>query len=215
MREELEALKKKMDEKDDTIRKLQASSDELVRLKNENETQLLEKFSLLLNEKKLKIRDQQRLLADASVDPATVEVVEESRLAVRSRSAGPSRKGKRKAASKAPASEDESDAGFEKMEVDEEQAANDSDEKQRQTSDEDTADETQSDDDEGAPPPPPVKKTAAETKSQSSSHTAALVDGDDVVPPKRELPFSKKPPAQLSKPAVADDDSETQSDDEL
>lgn len=214
MREELEALKRRIDEKEDTIRKLQASSDELVRLKNENETQLLEKFSLLLNEKKLKIRDQQRLLTDANVDPAKVEAVEESRLAVRSRSAGPSRKGKRKAASKAPASDDESDAGGEKMDVDEEQAANDSDDRQRQTSDEDTADETQSEDDDSAPPLP-AKKPAAEPTSQGSSNTAALVDDYDVVPPKRELPFSKKPPAQPSKPVVAGDDSETQSDDEL
>ena len=70
------------------MRRLNESLAELVKLKAEEENSLLEKFSLLLNEKKLKIRDQQRLLASANVDPARLEAVEEVR-AGRGHSAGP------------------------------------------------------------------------------------------------------------------------------
>lgn len=49
--------------------KLSEQLDELIEAKKEHETRLLEKFQALLNTKKLKIRDQQRLLATAKVDP--------------------------------------------------------------------------------------------------------------------------------------------------
>lgn len=48
---------------------LQRQLDEFIQAKEESELQMLEKFRLLLNAKKLKIRDQQRLLARAKVDP--------------------------------------------------------------------------------------------------------------------------------------------------
>jgi hypothetical protein len=194
--------------------KLKSISEEFVKLKSENETQLLEKFSVLLNEKKLKIRDQQRLLSGASIDPAKAKAVEQTRLAVRSRSAGRSRKGKRKANFTDQGSNDESDDGHEKMEVDEpvlEPGNSDPDQEQRQTSDEDTADETQSDSDDSASQvpelmPETMKKLGGE--SAKSSNTL-----EDEVPPKRALPFTKKPPAQPLKPEI-DEGSETE-DDEL
>lgn len=53
----------------DTIKKLNEQLEDLIQAKKEHETLLMEKFQALLNAKKLKIRDQQRLLAGAKVDP--------------------------------------------------------------------------------------------------------------------------------------------------
>lgn len=54
-----------------TIARLDAQLQEFIRTKNEAETAMLQQFMLLLNEKKRKIRDQGRSLADAKVDVET------------------------------------------------------------------------------------------------------------------------------------------------
>ncbi|TVY15854.1 hypothetical protein LARI1_G005655 [Lachnellula arida] len=82
---ELQTLKSNIKHKDEQFKKLEESFAELVDLKNGHEKSLLEKFSLLLNEKKLKIRDQQRLLASSNVDPAKLEALEAARRDSRSR----------------------------------------------------------------------------------------------------------------------------------
>ncbi|EEH16894.2 hypothetical protein PABG_06981 [Paracoccidioides brasiliensis Pb03] len=51
-----------------TISKLNAQLQELIKEKAQHDDQLIAKFSQLLNEKKLKIRNQQRLLAMARID---------------------------------------------------------------------------------------------------------------------------------------------------
>ena len=63
------SLRSKYSEQQKTIDKMQAQLDDLVKVKEENEEMLLNKFTQLLNNKKAKIRDQQRLLAAANVDP--------------------------------------------------------------------------------------------------------------------------------------------------
>lgn len=210
---------------------------ELTTLKKDNETQLLEKFSLLLNEKKLKIRDQMRLLSGASLDPGRVGELEEVRAATQSRDAGPSRKGKRKAADKPEPSGDESEDGFEKMDIDQ-PVANGSDQDGANTSDEATA--TEDEDEEPLPPKykkkpaaaakkgsPAVKKASPATRKASPAakkmppprtktppaRAKTPSATQDEVPPKRALPFAKKPPAAPAQPQ--DDGSETESDDEL
>ncbi|KUJ09091.1 uncharacterized protein LY89DRAFT_741387 [Mollisia scopiformis] len=213
--DELQSLRTTLGSKDEEIRKLQDSLAELTQLKNDNETQLLEKFSLLLNEKKLKIRDQQRLLACSNVDPAKLAEVEASREPVSLHSPGPSRKGKRKA--KENIESDDSDAGFEKMEVDDAPAEESEGEEQAQTPDDSTADEAESDDE---PPAPPIRRAAASTKGKETATIPA--DEDPILPPKRDLPFNGKPAAaskpeptsSSSKTAAADDGSETDSDDD-
>jgi hypothetical protein len=85
---ELEAMRKHLRDTEEENRKLNEALEELVRLKNDHENALIEKCALLLNTKKLKIRDQQRLLAAAAVDPARLAVVEGSRSGVQSRSPG-------------------------------------------------------------------------------------------------------------------------------
>jgi len=63
-------IQRRADDQQATIAKLTQQLDELVAAKAAHEGALLEKFCELLNAKKMKIRDQQRLLAGARVDPA-------------------------------------------------------------------------------------------------------------------------------------------------
>ena len=72
-RNEVLSLKTKFSEQQEAIDKLNAQLEELIAAKSQHEVVLLEKFRLLLNEKKAKIRDQQRLLATAKVDPEKLE----------------------------------------------------------------------------------------------------------------------------------------------
>ncbi|CZT11723.1 uncharacterized protein RAG0_15796 [Rhynchosporium agropyri] len=214
--QKLQASKAKLLDKDAQIKKLEESLAELVKAKNDNDTQLLEKFSLLLNEKKLKIRDQQRLLQSANVDPAQLKELEEAGTRSRSRSAGPSRTGKRKVTE---VEEEDFKDGVDKMDVDDEAAAKDPDQEPARDSGEETADErtaSEASEDEEPPVPLSKRKTEAKTKQEPSSSQASssrTLQDQPEPPQKRELPFSKKPPAKTAVPA--DEGSATESDDEL
>jgi hypothetical protein len=140
---------------------------------------MIEKFSRLLNEKKLKIRDQQRLLASSNVDPAKLAAIEQARTETKARSAGPSRAGKRKGVIK-DESDEESDDGFEKMDVDAQQPAADSEEDPAQTPDHSTAEDSE---DEASPVPPPTRKAASKAKPAAKETRAALEDSEDEDPP--------------------------------
>jgi hypothetical protein len=188
-------------EKDKQIKKLENTLAELTNLKNQNENQLLEKFSLLLNEKKLKIRDQQRLLANSKIDLAKIEDVVDSRLG-NSRSPGSSRKGKRKAAKVASQSDEDSD-GFERMEIDSE--LNTSDREDQQTPARSEGETVSADEMKPALKPMTVMKKVVEGKTKSTPSEASIL----AMPPKRELPFAMRP---STKPVPAAEDSETESD---
>lgn len=69
LEEEIYTLREKYEEQSHVVGKLNQQLEELINAKIEHENLLLEKFRDLLNAKKLKIRDQQRLLASANVDP--------------------------------------------------------------------------------------------------------------------------------------------------
>ncbi len=62
LEKEAEELKRKYEDQRSTIRDLQQQLEDLIEAKKQHENALLEKFRDLLNAKKLKIRDQQRLL---------------------------------------------------------------------------------------------------------------------------------------------------------
>lgn len=68
---EIVELKLKFTEQRIMMAKLSDQLDQLIKAKDEHEDAMLEKFRLLLNAKKLKIRDQQRVIATAKVDPET------------------------------------------------------------------------------------------------------------------------------------------------
>lgn len=62
-------LRVQLSAQQDTVNKLNAQLQDLIQAKRDHENALLEKFKDLLNAKKLKIRDQQRLLARAKTGP--------------------------------------------------------------------------------------------------------------------------------------------------
>ncbi|KID75862.1 uncharacterized protein G6M90_00g049330 [Metarhizium brunneum] len=178
------------------VGELKSQLDELVAAKQEDEVVLLQKFRDLLNEKKVKIREQQKIITDLSANDAPreevdeVDEVDEVQTAKRGRKA-PKRKAQ---AVENESPEEDVDMTAEKGESEDEDAestteatasvANDEDEDEDEDEDMDM-DRTA---DEAAREPLPPQKTQG------------------APPPPRALPFQKK------KQAVAADDSD---DDEL
>ena len=110
---EVRELIAKYDEQSKKIAKLNHEIETLIKAKIEHENVLLQKFRELLNSKKLKIRDQQRLLASAKLDPEQAAELRNARSNSKSRAATASRAGKRKATSGRQASVSSEDSGFE------------------------------------------------------------------------------------------------------
>ncbi|KAI2783078.1 hypothetical protein F4815DRAFT_491712 [Daldinia loculata] len=218
--EDLAAANLKIQSLEGSLAELKGQLDELIKAKDEDETQLLEKFRDLINEKKVKIRQQQRLLASASIDPEKLANVNGFQI-TRKHVPESSRASKRKVKEE----EESSDDGFEKMDVEEggnENAQADVEEDRGDT----TAGETASgaDTDEEPVPPPvksqrnratvPTRNTRASTSVEGNSQSEASQEESKPLPPPRSLPFmkNKKPAAPAQKPV---DDEETESDDEL
>lgn len=97
LRLQLDVLRASVESQRDSIAKLTTELDMLVRAKKAHEDELLSKFAALLNAKKLKIRDQQRLLKSAKIDSDAAIDVSRSKSARTPRKASSSRGGKRKA----------------------------------------------------------------------------------------------------------------------
>ncbi|KAL1867185.1 hypothetical protein Plec18167_008726 [Paecilomyces lecythidis] len=241
---QLASLRARYRTAEDTISKLNSQLEELVRAKSEHEDQLIAKCVQLLNEKKLKIRNQQRLLATANANPAKVHEVEAAVSdGPRRRKAGASRVSKRKAA--APVETDSDEDGFEKMEVDKPKgrvpaAAAEEDEEEEEETDsdrpstpqpledeEETASDDDLDDNEAIPSPSGKEPKEAEVNAVGAIQRNAgppTLQNRHTPPPRRELPFkrtrakdqNKSPPAEKPPPSRPSpaDDGETD-DDEL
>lgn len=67
--DQLSSLRDRYSAAEDTINRLNKQLEDFISAKHQHEEQLMTDFVQLLNEKKLKIRNQQRLLASANVDP--------------------------------------------------------------------------------------------------------------------------------------------------
>lgn len=188
--------------------KLNQQLEDLIKAKSEHEDALLQKFASLINSKKLKIRDQQRLLATAKVDDAAAKEVAQARETTASpdkRRAGPSRKGKRKANGKAEQSDDESEDGFEAMRIDAEEKAEREEGLCEAVTPDPTDNETESENGESTPPPlkksvrgtiggkgkAPQEKKATETQGGPSKGKEKEQEVE-APPPRRELPFAQK-----------------------
>ncbi|KAL2116831.1 hypothetical protein VTJ04DRAFT_8999 [Mycothermus thermophilus] len=74
LRSDLRASDAKAASLEAQVAELRAQLEELTEAKTAREAELLEKFCALLNEKKVKIREQQRLLSAAKVDPSRLDV---------------------------------------------------------------------------------------------------------------------------------------------
>jgi hypothetical protein len=217
----------------DEITKLTAELDRLVAAKREHEDELLSKFAALLNTKKLKIRDQQRLLSHAKVNSEALGDLRAARVTTTKapRTAGASRGSKRKAkAELVQESENEDD-----------DATDDGDSEGRQletpgTSGDDATEDEDEDEDEDeedgfAPAPAASQISGRALRSQTTGQAPQTqgsdtmdIDAESSLPPRRELPFSKEntgkksstpsPPIRDAQ-AQQDDDDDEETDDEL
>jgi hypothetical protein len=97
LRAQLETLQTSYDAQLDQIAKLNAELDMLIRAKKDHEHDLFTKFAAVLNAKKLRIRDQQRLLNSAKIDPSVAARVSDARSLDATGASGVSRRAKRKA----------------------------------------------------------------------------------------------------------------------
>lgn len=114
LEDEVRELTSKYYEQSKMLESLNKQLDDLVQAKKRHEDTLLEKFRELLNTKKLKIRDQQRLLAGAKVDPKQAAKIESARSASRSHTPVASRASKRKAKAAASTSSSSDESSFQK-----------------------------------------------------------------------------------------------------
>ncbi|GKT57013.1 mitotic apparatus protein p62-like protein [Colletotrichum tofieldiae] len=213
-KEALASATAKATQLEESVRELKAQLDELIAAKEADESELLEKFRDLLNEKKVKIRQQQKLLASASVEPDKLAQVQSSQAAGKGHAAAKSRPAKRKTAPAPINGDSSSDEGFEKMDVDlaMEPAPEDSDQQRDTTEDEDETASEDDDDEPAAPaaPAPEKQQKVAKSPQPKGKATAAKKEAP---PAKRELPFARK--REAPKAPLPPAGSDTESDDEL
>ncbi|KPM37210.1 hypothetical protein AK830_g9339 [Neonectria ditissima] len=208
------------------VAQLRSQLEELIQAKDEDEAALLRKFRDLLNEKKVKIREQQRVLAAGSFNashpgssqPSQAKKESEPNAPAKSaRKAGQSRTTKRKTpASKRVEEESDDDAPIQAMDVDIKQELEDTD--PGETTDA-TASVTSDDDEDGntnddSEGDPPLKTSKTAYMSRPEPQEAPTKKATREPPPRRDLPFNSKPTKSTPAPA-APGDSETDSDDEL
>ncbi|KAI1800188.1 hypothetical protein F4811DRAFT_50248 [Daldinia bambusicola] len=220
--EDLLAANHKIQSLENSLGELKDQLDELIKAKDEDETQLLEKFRDLINEKKVKIRQQQRLLASASIDPEKLANVNGNQ-STRKHIPKPSRASKRKVKEE----EESSDDDFDKMDVEEDGNRNtqpDMEEDQGDTTAGETASGADTDED---PAPPSIKsqRNQAAVPTRNARESAPVEDDSQSegsqgkskpLPPPRRLPFMKnRSPAAPASKQIDEDEDETESDDEL
>lgn len=175
-----------------TIQKLSEQLDDLIEAKKEHENMLLEKFQALLNAKKLKIRDQQRLLATAKVDPRKAAQIRDARRSQVPRRPESSRVLKRKTneQSQTDTTTDEGDESvFEEMPA-KEQGLDSGRETPR--SDPDVTEDEDDDPKSISPARSPSGKGKL-TESPGAKRPLSQPPGQMVLPPRRDLPFGKQP----------------------
>ena len=203
-------------EQTQAVDKLNQQLEELIQAKKEHEDLLLLRCAVLLNEKKAKIRDQQRLMnVTKGPDLNELKKVQKARQTDDPKKGNPSasQRGKRKASS-------DEDDGFENHDVKVEERY-DSDDVTPQHSDLDETDD-EVDDADPVPAPPTTKGNVTEMveANGSSNMHSGIGEGEDEdveMPPPRELPFMKTGDERADKTEdhdakMADDD---ESDDEL
>lgn len=208
LQEEVSALRTKSEADQATIADLQSQVADLVKAKKTHEEQLISKFAILLNEKKLKIRNQQRILSTAKVDKEKLAQLKLTIVGARRKSTETKRRAQ---AEPEVEDKDESD-DFETMDVDRLPNAVGDARSSRETTPET---ETEGEDETLANRPanfilPVELRTSKPSKAKSGTP-----------PPLRPLPFVKKGPHKgnqinTSKPAETSlgSDEETASDDD-
>ena len=221
---EVQDLSSRYEEQTKKLDKLNNQLEDLIKAKKEHEDSLLKSFSELLNTKKLKIRDQQRLLAGAKVDPTRAAKVQNARSTPKPRAATASRIGKRKAKSGHRDSESSEESGFEGS-VLKQKSESDASEQMNtpEHSDLEVTEDESGDSPDSAPhiAKPPDRNQATGGEKGARAEEMQI----DMLPPTRDLPFGDgssreraKGPAREDKSTfnqeVGNEDEETD-DDEL
>ncbi|KAG8526215.1 uncharacterized protein KY384_000208 [Bacidia gigantensis] len=177
---EIYALNLKCKEQESIIQQLSQQLEDLASTKQEYKNAILSKFCDLLNAKKLKIRDYQRILAGAKVDEK--ELAKEQ--SARSKAGGAdrqvaksSRMGKRKAEEAGQEETDDDEAFAKQVEVEKE----DSEEEKKETPEGSEDEDVTEDDDE-----------ESDILDRRTGTTAGAEKTSDTPPPSRDLPFGKK-----------------------
>ncbi|KAL4959897.1 uncharacterized protein BDV14DRAFT_205268 [Aspergillus stella-maris] len=196
---------------DDTIDLLNKQLEEFVDSKNQHEQQLMSDFVQLLNEKKLKIRNQQRLLASAKSDPEKLSTLH---LATSTDDVTRDTKGRNpKRAADTLGDETDSEEGFGETSIDKsEQPVNDSADEEADDGGRSTPQAVEDDysttsDDEGSAPSIGGSQREKERKREVQTRTKA-----ESPPPRRDLPFARKTekkPAPARTPPTRQDHDET------
>jgi hypothetical protein len=212
LQDEVSTLRGRSEADQATITALQAQLADLVRAKQEHEEQLISKFALLLNEKKLKIRNQQRILSTAKIDE---QKLAQLKLTLDGTEGEPVRKKRRaeRVAEDSDQGKEESD-DFETMEVDPMPNALGDARSSRETTPE-TETETE---DEGSTGRPAISTSAAESQMSMPNQARS-----DTLPPPRSLPFVKKSAqkgedvtkTKSPEPTLGSDEETASEDDEL
>ena len=186
---ELQGLSGKYEEQRTTIEKLNQQLDDLIKAKKTHEDTMLQKFSELLNSKKMKIRDQQRLLASAKVDPQQVAKVEKAQEKLKPHIPDTSSTRKRKANGAALASQSSEDESFERKAPTQRDQSDDSGSVNTPKASDQDATEDESDDDLDSAP---QASTLLDPDKVGEARNAR--EGNmqlDTPPPTRVLPFDK------------------------
>jgi hypothetical protein len=226
---ELAELKAKANSEQDTIAKLNAQLDDFIKTKNEAETEMLQQFMELLNEKKKKIRDQGRLLATVKVDSSvgkstrqpvnrhwhvsTATVVQSTRQEAKPRKADASRKSKRKAPAQAAEADIKPESDSDQMEIDQAEAEEQQDSDEMPAATPDPSDD-ETDEEDSAVSSARAKSSATLRASSVAKASKEEVRIDGKPPPQRELPFgrpatrSRQPKKQPAPAAEEDEDTE-------
>lgn len=193
---EVQDLSSRYDEQTKKMDKLNNQLEDLIKAKKDHEDSLLKSFSELLNTKKLKIRDQQRLLASAKVDPTQAAKVQIARSISKPRAATASRIRKRKANSGHRDSESSEESGFKGSPL---KPKAESDPSEQMNTPEHSDLEVTEDEDDSADSV--LVAMSPDANKAISGATGARVEGMQLntLPPTRDLPFgdgSKKKQAQ-------------------
>lgn len=185
----------RVEDAEKTIKSLEEQLQVLITAKEEHETQLLSKFALLLNEKKLRIRSQQRLIADQQRHPTSAAATKAK--ATRSTQ-------KRKADDHVDSDPGSESDGFDAMDVDQHDVAK---------AEESDGGRTTAPDTDSEPDPEPAASLPHDRTKASSKDAAVL-------PPPRELPFGNRSASSsshsqvISAKAPTSDNEETASEDD-
>ncbi|KAH0494323.1 hypothetical protein TgHK011_000947 [Trichoderma gracile] len=218
-------------ELESTVKELKAQLDELVTSKQDDETALFMKFRELLNEKKVKIREQQKILATGSFQnsqPSSQRVPEQVE-AGPSRAPAPSRPRKRKVPSPR---RDAEEAEEEEDVMDLDKIKTEPQDSDREDTAEDTASTASEDEDEGddqgnhassaraggssKPTPKAASKAASRAPPKAPAKAPPPAKKANEEPPApRHLPFTRKGKAKAAPAKASEADVETESDDEL